>query len=66
MDEYRDPTSQFFACAHLLPHLQSVSAPFRELTAEILATLPRNAERSVALPKLLEAKDTAVQAPVAQ
>ena len=54
---------QFFAYAHLPPNLQAVSKPFGEL-AEQLLTLPRNAERSVALRKLLEAKDAAVRAAV--
>lgn len=53
---------QFFAYAHLPPHLQVVSAPFGILAAQICETLPRNAERSTALRKLLEAKDAAVRA----
>ncbi len=46
---------QFFAYEHLPPHLQVVSE-----------TLPRNQERTVALRKLLEAKDCAVRALVAK
>lgn len=57
---------QFFAYAHLPPHLAAVSKPFGELAAEIVATLPRNPERTVALRKLLEAKDAAVRALVAK
>lgn len=57
---------QFFAYAHLPPHLQAVSVPFCELADQIVATLPRNPERTVALRKLLEAKDAAVRALVAR
>jgi hypothetical protein len=58
--------AQFFAYAHLPPHLQAVSKPFAELAARIVKTLPRNPERTVALRKLLEAKDAAVRALVAK
>ena len=53
---------QFFAFAHLPPHLQAVSKPFAELAEKIVTTIPRNPERTVALRKLLEAKDAAVRA----
>jgi hypothetical protein len=33
-------------------HLQAVSQPFSELAAKIHATVPRNAERSVALRRI--------------
>lgn len=65
----REPIMQFFEYAHLPPNLQKVSAPFCELAKAIIAEgtgLPRNAERSVALRKLLEAKDAAVRASIAQ
>ena len=52
---------QFFAFAHLPQHLQDVSRPFCEL-AEKVADGPQNAEATVALRKLLEAKDAAVRA----
>lgn len=52
---------QFFAYAHLPEHLQAVSKPFCEL-AEHVADGPNNAETTVALRKLLEAKDAAVRA----
>ena len=61
-----EPILQFFAFAHLPEHLQKVSRPFGELANEIVATLPRNAERTVALRKILEAKDAAVRALVAK
>ncbi len=53
---------QFFAYAHLPPHLQAVSRPFGELAEHLDLTLPSNAEKTVALRKLLEAKDCAVRA----
>lgn len=56
---------QFFAYAHLPPHLQAVSKPFGDMAQQIVETLPRNPERTVALRKLLEAKDAAVRALVA-
>lgn len=57
---------QFFAYAHLPGHLQAVSKPFAELAESITAQLPRNPERTVALRKLLEAKDAAVRAALAK
>lgn len=57
---------QFFAYAHLPPHLAEVSKPFGDLADAIVATLPRNPERTVALRKLLEAKDAAVRAKLAK
>ncbi len=71
----------FFAFAHLPPHLQAVSKPFCELAYAIaeggnavnsthgdvtFGPLPRNPERTVALRKLLEAKDAAVRALLAK
>ena len=57
---------QFFAYAHLPPHLQVVSKPFGDMAQQIVDTLPRNPERTVALRKLLESKDAAVRALVAK
>jgi hypothetical protein len=57
---------QFFAHAHLPPHLAEVSRPFADLAESIVATLPRNPERTVSLRKLLEAKDAAVRAKLAK
>ena len=53
---------QFFEFKHLPPHLQEVSRPFSDLANHVMATLPENQERTVALRKLLEAKDSAVRA----
>lgn len=55
------PIMQFFAYGHLPEHLQPTSKLFAELAGELLS-LPENAERSVALRKLLEAKDAAIRA----
>lgn len=57
---------QFFAHAHLPPHLASISKLFAELAEHITQTLPRNPERTVALRKLLESKDAAVRARLAK
>lgn len=57
-----DPILQFFHYGHLPPVLKAASQPFCELAQHIIATLPRNAERTMALRKLLEAKDCAVRA----
>lgn len=53
---------QFFAYEHLPAHLQEISKPFGDLAAVIHERVPRNPERTVALRKLLEAKDAAVRA----
>ena len=50
---------QFFAYQHLPQHLQAVSKPFGDMASQIVEMLPRNPERTVALRKLLEAKDAA-------
>ena len=57
---------QFFAYSHLPPHLQAVSKPFGDLADQIIASLPQNPERTVALRKLLESKDAAVRALIAK
>ena len=62
MNEQPEHIMQFFAYAHLPEHLQAISRPFGQQAEWIVATLPRNPERTVALRKLLEAKDAAVRA----
>lgn len=59
--ETLEPIMQFFQYGHLPEQLQKVSKPFAEL-ASFIHSLPRNPERTVALRKLLEAKDAAVRA----
>ena len=61
-----DHIEQFFAYDHLPPALQAVSRPFCELAQHVIQQLPRNPERTVALRKLLEAKDAAVRAHLAK
>ena len=61
-----EPIMQFFEYGHLPPHLQDVSAPFGHLATILVDRLPRNAERTVALRKLLESKDAAVRARLAK
>jgi hypothetical protein len=58
----KDRLLQFFEYAHLPERLQSVSRPFCVLAHEIAGSVPANPERTVALRKLLEAKDCAVRA----
>lgn len=53
---------QFFAYTHLPAHLQEVSKVFADAADVVVTVLPRNPERTVALRKLLEAKDAAVRA----
>lgn len=56
-----DPILKFFRFSHLPDHLKAASRPFGDLALHIVITLPRNAERTVALRKLLEAKDAGVR-----
>jgi hypothetical protein len=58
----QDRMLQFFVYEHLPAHLQEVSKPFGDLARQMVETLPSNPERTVALRKLLEAKDCAVRA----
>ncbi|HKD30108.1 MAG TPA: Clp protease N-terminal domain-containing protein [Xanthobacteraceae bacterium] len=53
---------QFFADEHLPEHLREHSKPFGDLARRLVETLPSNPERTMALRKLLEAKDCAVRA----
>ena len=61
-----EPIMQFFEYGHLPEALQKISQPFGELAEKLIAALPRNAERTVALRKLLESKDAAVRASLAR
>lgn len=58
----KDRMEQFFSYEHLPEELQNISSPFYRLATTIIDTLPQNPERTVALRKLLEAKDCAVRA----
>jgi len=58
----KEPILQFFDYEHLRTDLQAISKPFGDLARTLVEILPRNAERTVALRKLLEGKDAAVRA----
>lgn len=51
----------FFAYDHLPPFLQAVSAPCHDLAFDLAGTLLDGPELTVALRKLLEAKDAFVR-----
>lgn len=55
------PILKFFEWKHLPPRLQDVSRPFANLAHWVVNELPDGPERTVALRKLLEAKDCAVR-----
>lgn len=56
------PELRWFEFSHLPTHLQEVSRPFYVLAAQLQVQCMACTERSVALRKLLEAKDAAVRA----
>jgi hypothetical protein len=62
----QEPITQFFKYGHLPEAMQLVSKPFHDLAHRVIMALPRNPERTVALRKLLEAKDAAVRATIFQ
>lgn len=57
-----EPLLRFFRFEHLPESLQEISRPYSILASLLLDTVPRSAERTVALRKLLESKDCAVRA----
>lgn len=57
-----DPIMQYFSYEHLPERLQTISKPFCDMATWMVATIPQNPERSVALRKVMEAKDAAVRA----
>jgi hypothetical protein len=62
MDEER--MLKWFAVDHLPEHLKAASGRFCDVAHAIVATCEPGPERTVALRKLLEAKDAAVRAVV--
>lgn len=62
VDSTNEPIIQFFEYEHLPLGLKVISKQFADLAMNMLNDLPRNPERTVALRKLLEAKDAAVRA----
>ena len=59
---YEERMMKWFEFGHLPEHLQAVSSGFYELASSLCALVQRGPERTVALRKLLEAKDAAVRA----
>ena len=57
-----EPLLQFFADEHLPEQLQEHGSSFGDLARRLVEMLPNNPERTMALRKLLEAKDCAVRA----
>lgn len=55
---------QFFRYSHLPKDLQEVSRPFWDLANLLVTNLPENAEKTVAIRKLLEAKESALRASI--
>jgi hypothetical protein len=55
---------KWFAFEHLPPHLKETSRKFWELADQLCLECDSGPERTVALRKLLEAKDAAVRAKV--
>lgn len=66
LDASGDHIAQFFAWQHLPEKLRPVSRRFAVDAAWIILNAPRNPERTVALRKLLEAKDATVRAVLAR
>lgn len=58
----QEPILQFFRYEHLPTRLQQISKRFADLAVATVLDQARNPERTVALRKLLEAKDAAVRA----
>lgn len=59
-----DRMIKWFAFKHLPENLQNASRPFHATAKHIVENIPPGPERTVALRKLLEAKDAAVRAVV--
>jgi hypothetical protein len=57
-----DPIMRYFGNPNLPQRLRAVSKRFEDLANWVVSNLPRSAERTVALRKLLEGKDAAVRA----
>jgi len=57
-----DHILRYFHYSHLPAGLRARSQPFCSLARMLIDSTPRNPERTIALRKLLEAKDAAVRA----
>lgn len=64
IDRNQDRMLKWFEYSHLPPQLQATSAMFGEVADKIIDQIQPSPERTVALRKLLEAKDAAVRATV--
>lgn len=65
MTEYKPhDLMQFFTFGHLPEFLQEISRPFHATASWVDQNLPDNLEKTSALRKLLEAKDSAVRAKI--
>jgi hypothetical protein len=62
----QEPILKFFEYQHLPAELQVISEKFHTLAHWLVNTLPRDAERTVALRKLLEGKDAAVRSRISK
>ena len=62
MSRPAEPMMQWFEHEHLPEDLQTISRPFAMLAESLVEGLPRSAERTAGLRKLLEAKDCMVRA----
>lgn len=60
--EYEEAILRYFEYSHLPEKLRNVSEVFYNIAHNNIMMLPKSAERSVALRKLLESKDAAVRA----
>lgn len=60
--DLEDRMLKWFSYGHLPETLQLISKPFGELASQICGTVQTGPERTVALRKLLEAKDATVRA----
>lgn len=61
-DDKMERMLKWFEYEHLPPNLQEVSRPFCHLAVSLCEAIVAGPERTVALRKLLEAKDAAVRA----
>ena len=64
IDFYSDKLCKWFTYSHLPTHLQETSKQFHDLAKWIFDNIESSAERTVALRKILEAKDCAVRAEI--
>ena len=62
MNACSEPLLRFFWLSGLPEYIRHVLRPWSELALETCETIPRNAERTVALRKLLEGRDAVARA----